>query len=216
MKRSHLPEILDIHDFPEEVLLKVYKDLYLTNKFLLNLKKLNSLIREDENIRTVVDIGCANGLLVDWLQRKRKSKKLNVVGVDLKPPSNLKPGISIFKANAIHDPIPKCDLAYATYLIHHLTDEELIKMIRNVGKYAKRFVIIDPVRSKLPLWLYRIFVCPWVHAINREDGLQSVRRAFTKTELTKITEVALVGMNATFKQSVTFLNIKQVLDIRYE
>jgi hypothetical protein len=101
------------------------------------------------------------------------------------------------------------------YLSHHLTAIDLIRLIRNAGRYCRRFILLDLVRHPLPLTLFRLFVAPLVCEIDAEDGRRSIRRSYTPSELRSITTAALAGSTATFRASVAPLFIRQVVDISY-
>jgi hypothetical protein len=121
----------------------------------------------------------------------------------------------IIQANAARDPLPPADVANATHLAHHLTDQELIQMIANVGRSCRRFILLDLVRDPLPLNLFRIFIAPFLSPIAASDGQTSVRRAYTPAELTATVTNALSGTKATFHHSVAPFSIRQVVDISY-
>ena len=64
-------------------------------------------------------------------------------------------------------------------MTHHLTDEDVIRLIHNVRRSCRRLIILDLVRHPLPAFLFRILVAPFVHRISAADGMHSFRRAFT-------------------------------------
>jgi hypothetical protein len=101
------------------------------------------------------------------------------------------------------------------HLGHHLAGEDLVRLIRNVGRYCRRFILLDVVRHPLPLALFRLFLAPLVCEIGAQDGRRSIRRAYTAGELREIAATALAGSAATFRLSVAPLYIRQVLDISY-
>ena len=104
-------------------------------------------------------------------------------------------------------------------LCHHLTPEENIALIRNVGRSARRFVILDLIRHPLPLALFSAFICPLIGHEAGADGRQSIRRAFTPPEFRKLAEEALAGMSGLTAPSVTIdvplWQSRQVVDIRF-
>ena len=67
-------------------------------------------------------------------------------------------------------------------LAHHLTPEQNIALIRNVGRSCRRFIIHDLIRHPLPLVLFTLFICPLIGREAAVDGRQSIRRAFTPDE----------------------------------
>jgi SAM-dependent methyltransferase len=213
MNRSLDPEIIDDPDLPEETLTLVYKDLIWTHRFLGNIRALLSeLARHTQPLRQVLDIGCGRGELLLEIQRKIK---VEAVGVELRVPRTFSLAIRIVQADAVRDPLPACDVALAVCVVHHLTDDSVVELIRNVGRSCNRFVILDLVRHPLPLLLFRCFVAPFVHWINAADGVSSIRRSFTPRELESLVSRALHGSPGTFRQSVGWLYSRQIVDISY-
>jgi len=121
----------------------------------------------------------------------------------------------IVRADAIRDPLAKADLAFSMYLGHHLSEQDVIGLIRNVGRCSRRFILLDLVRHPLPLALFRIFVAPFVSPVVVADGQVSIRRSYTRTELRELTAEALAGSAACFRHSVAPLYARQVIDISY-
>jgi hypothetical protein len=101
------------------------------------------------------------------------------------------------------------------HLGHHLSTDDLIRLIRNVGRYCRRFILLDLVRHPLPLALFRTFLAPLVCAIDAEDGQRSIRRSYTREELREIAATALSGKLGSFRFSVAPLWIRQIVDITY-
>ncbi len=81
---------------------------------------------------------------------------------------------------------------------HHLTLEEIVALIRNVGRTCRRFVIQDLIRHPLPLVLFTVFLCPLIGREAAVDGRQSIRRAFTPAEFAEMVRTAIAGTRATF------------------
>jgi hypothetical protein len=101
------------------------------------------------------------------------------------------------------------------HLGHHLREPDLVRLIRNVGRSCRRFILLDLIRHPLPLALFRMFLAPVICPIDAEDGQRSIRRSYTPDELRDLTTRALAGTNARFRLSVSPLRLRQVLDISY-
>jgi SAM-dependent methyltransferase len=215
MKRSFTAEILDGDNVPEEQAARVYREITAIHRLLGDTRCLIQALRRDPlPVRSVLDIGCGQGGVLEHV-----TKTLGVpgIGVDIVAPvpSRSLTSQPIIRANAVRDPMPQADVAIATHLAHHLTDQELIQLIRNVGRSCRRFILLDLVRSPLPLALFRVFIAPFVSRIAASDGQTSVRRAYTRAELTAAVTAALSGTKATFHYSVAPFAIRQVVDISY-
>jgi 2-polyprenyl-3-methyl-5-hydroxy-6-metoxy-1,4-benzoquinol methylase len=82
------------------------------------------------------------------------------------------------------------DIVTSTLVCHHLTDEELTLFIQKGKKVAKRMLLCNDLhRHPLAYGLFAL-VAPLLFP-NRlifHDGLLSIRRAFTRKDLEKLTE----------------------------
>lgn len=211
MERSFTPEILDAPSLPEDMVALCYDRLARIHKFLGNERAILDALRRDPlPVGRVLDIGCAHGAL---LREARRELGVDVMGVDLRPPKQS--DVPIIEADARRRPLPQADVAVAVCLIHHLSESDLIDLIRNVGRSCRRFIMLDLVRHRMPLFLFRWFVCPFVNRVVGSDGCQSIRRAFTIGELSAILKRALDGTGARFEHTVTPLYTRQMVDIHY-
>jgi hypothetical protein len=119
--------------------------------------------------------------------------------------------VTMVQADAVHDRLPSADVAYSLCLAHHLSEEELVALIRNVRRSCRRFIVIDPVRHWLPLGLFRAFVAPFFSWVAAADGTTSIRRAYTPDEMKRI--VSSTGER--FRHSVAPYYSMQMVDITY-
>jgi 2-polyprenyl-3-methyl-5-hydroxy-6-metoxy-1,4-benzoquinol methylase len=161
---------------------------------------------------TCLDIGCGGGELLLEIHRKMG---VETVGVEVRVPGPFHSAVPILQADGVRDTLPACDVALAVCLVHHLPDEGVVELIRNVGRFCKRFLILDLVRHPLPLLLFRCFVAPFVHWINAADGVSSIRRSYTPAELESLVRGALEGSPWTYRHSVGLFYIRQIVDISY-
>ena len=212
MDRSHDLEIMD-GELPPDLLEQTYKQLDWVNRFLGNTSAIVGALRDDPlPVRRVLDIGCGyGGMLVEI----RRRLGIDVAGVELNPPEQGSVPFPIIRANAICDHLPEADVAISALVAHHLSESDLVAMIQNVGRSCRRFVLLDLVRSMIPLALFRVLLAPFLSQVNAADGITSVRRAFTPEEMVALTRKALKGSPATFQHSVTLLRSRQIVDIRY-
>jgi SAM-dependent methyltransferase len=168
------------------------------------------LRKDDQPIRRVLDIGCGGGDLLVYLRRKMG---VEVTGIDLKP--GRMNDVPVVVADATREMLPQADVAISSLVAHHLTPEQNIALIRNVGQSCRRFLILDLIRHPMPLVLFSIFLCPFIGHEAAADGRQSIRRAFTPEEFAELVREALKGTGATFSTDVSPLLSRQVIDIRY-
>lgn len=202
---------MDSPDVKGPVLDKFHRDLNFVNKCLGTFPTIERFISKDDTpVRRILDTGCGGGALLEYLQRRMG---VEVIGVDLKPPE--KANVPIIAADAVTDPLPDADIAVCSLLCHHLTPEQNIQMIRNVGRSCRRFVIQDLIRHRLPFVLFTVFLCPLIGREAAVDGRQSIRRAYTPDEFAEMVRTAIAGTNATFTTDVSSFLSRQIIDIRF-
>ena len=210
--RSNRKEILDDPNIPAHVRERCNRDLARMHRWLGNSKAVIERIRRDpQPVRKVLDIGCGDGAL---LQEIHHTLGVEVVGVD-RWPSPQDGTIPILRTNAICEPLPQADVAISVVVVHHFTAGELRRLICNVGRVCRRFIILDLVRHPIPFALFATIVARFVNPINVEDGLRSLERAFTPKELADITRQSLDQCGGTFQQTVAPFLIRQIVDISY-
>jgi SAM-dependent methyltransferase len=213
MNRSTQKEILELSEVSESIVTQVYRQLTRIHRLLGDTASVMSALRRDPlPVHRVMDIGCASGgVLLDI----RHKLRVDVVGVDISPPRAADLPFPILRADAVRDQLPQADVAFSMYLGHHLSEEDLVNLIINVGRFCRRFILLDLVRHPLPLGLFRAFVAPFVCPIVFADGQTSIRRSYTRTEARRIVSQALAGSNGVFRHSVAPLYIRQIIDISY-
>src|SRR5205823_11392219 len=133
---------------------------------------------------------CGTGLVAEEVHRRLEIK---VTGVDIRTYSTINACVPIIEADATRDTLPVADVAYSMHFGHHLSESDLRALIRNVGRFCRRFILLDLVRHPLPLALFRVFVAPLLSPISAEDGCRSVRRSYTPVEFRNVAPSALEG-----------------------
>jgi hypothetical protein len=74
---------------------------------------------------------------------------------------------------------------------------------------------MDLVRHRLPLTLFSIFARPFLSRLNVADGLTSIRRSYTPSELRRIVDGAIEGVSARVVYTVAPLYTHQTADISW-
>jgi 2-polyprenyl-3-methyl-5-hydroxy-6-metoxy-1,4-benzoquinol methylase len=211
MTRSLEPELMDSPEITGPILDKFHRDLNFVNKCLGTFPTIERFIKKsDKPVRRVIDIGCGGGALLEYL---RERMGVQVTGIDLKPPNHAR--VPVIAADAVTARLPEADVAVCSLVAHHLTPEQNIALIRNVGRSCRRFIIHDLIRHRMPFLLFTVFLCPLIGREAAVDGRQSVRRAFTPGEFAELVRAALSGTSATFTIDVSRFLSRQIVDIRY-
>lgn len=193
------------------ILDKFHRDLARIHSLLGSFPTIERFLRRNETpVKSVLDIGCGGGDLLSYLRRRMN---VEVLGIDLKP--GYTKDVPVMRADATCELLPQADVAISSLVAHHLTPEQNIALIRNVGRSCKRFLILDLIRHPMPLTLFSIFLCPLIGREAGADGRQSVRRAFTPEEFAEMVKEALQGTAGSFAIDVPPLLSRQVIDIRY-
>lgn len=210
MDRRDSIELLDDPTLPVDVVARAYRALARTNRWLGNSAAVLRHLRDSKRpIKRVLDIGCGQGSLLEEIRRKLG---VEVVGIDLRPAPD-SAAVPILIGDAVADPLPVADVAVAVCMAHHLSEGDLIRLIHNVSRSCHRLVLLDLVRHRLPLILFRTFLCPFLPPINVADGMTSIRRAYTPKELREIVDTAVQGSGAQVQLSVAPFYIRQIVDI---
>lgn len=213
MERTNQTEILDKPGVPQHVSERAYAELARLHRFLGDTRFIEKAIRRDPfPVRRVLDLGCATGVVLHELC---SALGIEGTGVDVAPVRNHSARFPIVRADAVRDELPAADVAYSMCLGHHLREDEIVAMIRNVGRYCRRFILLDLVRHPLPLALFRFFVAPFASPVVVKDGITSIRRSYTGPEMQRLAAQAVSGSGATFQHSVTPFYTRQVIDISY-
>jgi ubiquinone/menaquinone biosynthesis C-methylase UbiE len=203
-ERKSLPELLDLpHDsYARDELEGVLKDLTLVNCYFGNdravLKHLAAMNAEtaDEGF-TVLDVATGTAdipvTIAKWA--RQAGIRVGITAVDLDPVSigfarqrcESYPEITLAVADGFALPFAnqRFDYVLCSKTAHHFTDEEVLQMIKEFSRVARRgYVIVDIRRSWIAYIL--IFLLTRLFSRNRltrSDGPLSVLKSFTPGEL---------------------------------
>ncbi|MFM7591864.1 MAG: methyltransferase domain-containing protein [Isosphaeraceae bacterium] len=152
----------------------------------------------------ILDVASGGGDLAVGLSAFAKKRGLNwkVSGADISPHAvehasgkALKAGLDtrFFQLDAVNQPVPqKFDVVISSLFLHHLSEDEAGKLLKNMAAAANRLVLIDDlVRSHTGYWLAWLGCrllsrSPIVH----HDGPASVKSAFQSEEVTQLANAA--------------------------
>ncbi|MEZ4886926.1 MAG: methyltransferase domain-containing protein [Chitinophagales bacterium] len=149
----------------------------------------------------IADLGCGGGdtlrAIADW-NVKNQQLPLQLHGIDAntftieyaKKRSPSYPAISYAQKNIFSDDcnFENFDIVICSLFLHHFTEEELLVFLTKCkNAKVKALLVNDLQRHWMPYYLFKL-VCGVFGAskMTREDGLLSIRKAFTKSEFEQL------------------------------
>ena len=148
---------------------------------------------------TLLDVGTGLGDLAARLRdaAARRGARLTPIGVDAAPAlaaeSRARLGLAIC-GDALRLPIGDgaVDVALCSQLLHHFDHAEAVRLIRELDRVARSRVIVSDLRrsavAAVGLWLASFPLR--FHPYSRHDGVLSVLRGFTASELSDLVHEA--------------------------
>ena len=196
--RSHKLERLDTGDYtPREYSLWL-NDMRRINRLLGDAKVLRSTLQLEswvENVEriSILDIGAGSGELLKAAKEAVGAKQTLLVGCDLSADAiraisqrNGEFGVAALQCNGLELPFADAsfDMVMCSLMLHHLSDDDAIALMREMDRVAKRlFIIIDLNRDPLAYYLFRVFSPIFLQRMTVEDGSLSILRSFRPDEL---------------------------------
>jgi 2-polyprenyl-3-methyl-5-hydroxy-6-metoxy-1,4-benzoquinol methylase len=150
----------------------------------------------------VLDVACGGGDLAVALAQRARATGLSVEvkGCDISQTAlehstssaaAKKVDVHFFQADAISTPLPceEYDVIYCSLFLHHLDEDDAVKLLASMKAAAKHMVVIsDLIRSRLGYaltwWGLRLLTRSRICHV---DGPLSVRAAFTPLEMLELT-----------------------------
>ena len=195
--RSRLKELLDGDNIPKEDLFQNLKELDTINTLLggynISFSGLAKVIKPNVNY-TLVDIGCGGGdtlkQIYNW--NKKNKRSINLHGIDIKPVC-----IEYAKTNSLNENInyicddyrnvfnhlKQVDIIHACLFCHHLSEAELIELVRFAAKNKITLIINDLERNAIAYYAIKILTTLFSKSyLVKNDAPLSVARGFKKQE----------------------------------
>jgi ubiquinone/menaquinone biosynthesis C-methylase UbiE len=180
---------------------RVNRLLGYTRSTLQHLERFSRSWGRDERIR-VLDVATGSADLplavLRWADR-RGYRDVRVVGIDLHATTaaaalaqSPDPRVRIVRGNALRLPFADRSFDYATtsLFLHHLDDDDVVTVLREMSRVARRGIIAGDLirRRRAYLWikLFTLFANPIV----KNDGPASVAQAFTRDEILSLRDRA--------------------------
>lgn len=204
-ERSDKLERLDTGDYTAEEYECCLAELSFINRVLGDeaaLKK--TLLREIEtnDLKTfsVLDVGAGSGEMLRAIAgfAGKKNRKARLCGLELNARSakaileeskNSFGEIRAVRGDALQLPFADdaFDYAICSLFTHHFTDENVVKILSEMNRVARRIFVIDLHRHRAAYLFYKIFCFGFrISSLVREDGSLSILRGFKLIELEKL------------------------------
>ena len=195
-RRSREPELLDAQ-LPDDEVNRSLADIRFVNLYLGGWRSLRRAVLpllEGIARPLLLDVGCGSADLPELLMRERPG--LRAVGLDRKLLHLLAAPRGVAKVAADVRALPFApgafDVVTASLFLHHLDSEDAAMVLRDLFALARRALVVNVLRrARVPYHFGRLaFPVLFRSAVSVNDGLVSIRRGFTRSELLRIFERA--------------------------
>jgi 2-polyprenyl-3-methyl-5-hydroxy-6-metoxy-1,4-benzoquinol methylase len=195
--RSQEKELLDQSEIPDADLYQNLRELDFINHWLggyqISFGALKKVLRKNQSY-TICDIGCGGGdtlkRLLSW--NKKQDLQLNLHGIDLKrvcidyAEENLKGEAVNFICDDyrnVFNHLSEVDIVHACLFCHHLSDEQLIELVRFCLDRKCTLIINDLERNAIAHYAIKFLTSLFSKSyLVKNDAPLSVLRGFKKTE----------------------------------
>lgn len=204
-KRSDKLERIDTGDYTPREYDFFLHEIRLVNRFTGDNRALKkSLLKEIESEKlkafSVLDIGAGSGELLRTIAEfaRKQNRTATLCGLELNVRSAAAireesvnyAEIKAVRADAFRLPFADdaFDYAICSLFTHHFTDENVVKILAEMNRVARRKIyIIDLHRHRAAYVFYKIFCAAFsISPLVREDGSLSILRSFKPDELEEI------------------------------
>jgi ubiquinone/menaquinone biosynthesis C-methylase UbiE len=176
------------------------------NRWLGNRGRLLAAVRPflDASARpSLLDVGCGSADVPLWIA-SRSGRPVEVVGVDIKALHLRAAGAGLRGVVADVHALPfaddRFDVVTASLFLHHFDGADVARVLRELHRVARRALVVNDLRrARVPYAFGRAaFPLLFRSRVSVEDGLLSIRRAFTAAELAQA--FADAGLPATVRR----------------
>lgn len=182
--RSLEPELLDLETPPPEDRGRIAGYLAFVNRWLGGTAAVDLHLRDVTGPATVLDVAAGAADMMRDLRRRHPH--LTCVAFDLSDwMLGLGQGVPRIRGDVRRFPFRDRSVDYivTTHFFHHLTDDQIVAVLREFDRVARRGIIVnDLIRNRRALFWIKLLTL-WANRYVKVDGPQSVRKAFTRAEV---------------------------------
>lgn len=201
---------------PREVLARSLAHVEAVDRWLGGARALRSTLERrlpPEGRVRILDVGTGNGRLLRRVVAAVARPRRSCIGVGVEidaaslaiagfesTASPTPPGPpALVRADGLRLPLADAsvDVAMCVLTLHHFAADDAVSLLREMGRVARRAVLVSDLRRSVPAWWGARLLAStvWRHnPVTRHDGPLSVRRAFTAGELEALGRAA--GLSA--------------------
>lgn len=171
-----------------------------TNRLFGGDRALFRAVRAFGDVGSVLDIGCGGGGFLRFLREQSADRPPRLIGVDISPLviERARRGhgadFEFIQADARSIPLPSAsvDIVACSLFLHHFDPPDVIDILREAARIARRGVVISDLTRSTPAWLITWAMTRLLsrNRLFHVDGPRSVRAAFTPVELRDLLEAA--------------------------
>ncbi len=210
------PELLDRDNVPEPKQRAAFAFMRFINRFFGGTRVILDYFASHPipECFSVLDLGSGGGdipyALSHWAQAQ--GKKVEITAIDLNPfcveyaRENFKrPSVWYTQASAFDfESLGKFDYITASMFYHHLTDEDIVRLMILVNRRARRGFIVNDLYRSWPAYCGAVaLAAPTFQHINLNDAPLSVKRAFKEKDFETYRQLANIP-NAKIERKPVF------------
>jgi hypothetical protein len=182
--RSTEPELLDLETPPPEERERIAGYLAFVNRWLGGTAAIDEHLRHVQGPATVLDVAAGAADIPRELQRRHPH--LTCIAFDLAAwVQPLASGLPRIRGDVRWFPFRDRSVDYiiTTHFFHHLTDDQIVGVLREFDRVARRGLIVnDLLRNRRALFWIKLFTLG-ANRYVKYDGPLSVKKGFTVAEI---------------------------------
>lgn len=192
--RSLRPELLDLETPPLGEREDVAGYLAFVNRWLGGTDAVVHHLKKIDGPATVLDVAAGAGDMTRDLAERHPL--MTFIAFDLSDwMLKMAPDLRRVRGNVLRFPFRdrSVDFIITTHFFHHLTDDQIVQVLREFDRVAKRGIIVnDLLRNRRAIFWITLLTL-WANRWVKADGPQSVRKAFKIREIEELAAKAGVG-----------------------
>jgi len=208
--RADIVEEMDRLDSSEEQLFRTLDQFQVVNRIFsryrsaLTRSVLRDMAKDPSRSYRLADLGAGGCDIARWLIRcsRKLGLRLEIIAIEHDPrvaryarAANAGyPEIQVVETDASNSGLWEgADYIFANHLMHHLTNEACIELIRQIDRSGPRlYVLNDLIRSTWAYYGFWLAASPFFrNSFIVQDGLASIRRGFTLPEVGALVRAAM-------------------------